>query len=193
MTENIVTKSEFARILNKKPSYVTHLGKYGRLVYDETGKKIVVDASLKLIEESRDLSKGGVVERHEKARAEKTSDIESDDDDVEPQSSHDNSTDIVEGSYNDYKTQHEKFKALRAKQEYEQSTGLLLIAEDVLRAITNAASIIRNRFESQPDILAEQLAAESDATRIKSMMRDYNESFLTELSQLFKKLGSPCT
>ena len=191
MTENIVTKSEFARILNKKPSYVTHLGKYGRLVYDETGKKIVVDASLKLIEESRDLSKGGVVERHEKARAEKTSDIESDDDDVEPQSSHDNSTDIVEGSYNDYKTQHEKFKALRAKQEYEQSTGLLLIAEDVLRAITNAASIIRNRFESQPDILAEQLAAESDATRIKSMMRDYNESFLTELSQLFKKLGAP--
>jgi hypothetical protein len=190
MTENIVTKSEFARILNKKPSYVTHLGKYGRLVYDETGKKIVVDASLKLIEESRDLSKGGVVERHEKARAEKTSDIESDDDDVEPQSSHDNSTDIVEGSYNDYKTQHEKFKALRAKQEYEQSTGLLLIAEDVLRAITNAASIIRNRFESQPDILAEQLAAESDATRIKSMMRDYNESFLTELSQLFKKLGA---
>jgi hypothetical protein len=177
MTENIVTKSEFARILNKKPSYVTHLGKYGRLVYDETGKKIVVDASLKLIEDSKDLSKGGVALRHEKARAEKIADIESDDD-------------IVEGSYNDYKTQHEKFKALRAKQEYEQSTGLLLIAEDVLRAITNAASIIRNRFESQPDILAEQLAAESDATRIKSMMRDYNESFLTELSQLFKKLGA---
>ena len=143
MTENIVTKSEFARILNKKPSYVTHLGKYGRLVYDETGKKIVVDASLKLIEESRDLSKVGVVERHEKARIEKAADIESDDDDVEPQSSHDNSTDIVEGSYNDYKTQHEKFKALRAKQEYEQSTGLLLVTADVLRAVTNSDAIVR--------------------------------------------------
>lgn len=191
MTENIVTKSEFARQLNKKPSYVTYLGKLGRLVYDESGKKIVVDASLKLMAESADLSKAGVVERHANKRAEQAAKIEPEnDDDVKPIGTLDNTTDIVEGSYHDYKTQHEKFKAAKAKQEFELSTGLLLVAEDVLKAITGAAAIIRTRFEAQPEILAEQLAVESDATRIKSMMRDYNESFLTELSQLFKKLGA---
>ena len=191
MSENIVTKTEFAKILNRKPSYVSELVKYGRVVLDESGKKILVAESLALIEESKDLSKVGVAQRHEKNRAEKAAKIEAENaGDVESVSAFDNTADIVEGSYNDYRTQHEKFKALRAKQEFEQSTGLLLVAEDVLRATTNAAAIIRTRFEAQPEILAEQLAVESDAKRIKSIMIDYNESFLTELSQLFKKLGA---
>lgn len=190
MTENIVTKSEFARILNKKPSYVTHLGKYGRLVYDETGEKIVVDASLKLIEDSKDLSKGGVVERHENERATKAERIESKNNDNEAELIDvlDNTTNIVKGSYNDYKTEHEKFRALKAKQEFEQSTGLLLVTADVLKAIANSDAIVRQRIESLPDILAPQLAAEPDEIRVKSMLVDYIENVLTELSRSLNKL-----
>jgi hypothetical protein len=183
---NLATKSEFAKIINKKPSYVTELGKYGRLVFDEISKKILVAESLALIESSKDLSKAGVVARHEAEREEKKqveNSIFSENELL------DNSTQIVEGSYHDYKTQNERYKALKAKQEYETSMKLLLTADDVIKAVSNAASIIRTRFEAQPDILAEQLAAESDPARCKSMMIDYNENFLTELSQLFKKLG----
>lgn len=187
MTENIVTKTEFAKILNRKPSYVSELVKYGRVVLDESGKKIVVDASLKLIEESADLSKAGVVERHEKARAEKEkTELPKYDDEIDDLDDEINEN----GTYHDHKTTNEKYKALKAKMEFKQSMGLLLVAEDVVKTVIKAVSIIRTRFEALPDILSEQLAAESDPQKIKSMLRDYIESFLTELSQLFKKLGA---
>lgn len=181
MSENIVTKSEFAKILNRKSSYVSELVKYGRVVLDESGKKIVVDASLKLIEESADLSKVGVADRHEKTRAEK-SEIKDEIEEIE------NDAILENGKYHDYRTQHEKFKALRAKQEFEQSTGLLLVAEDVLKAIANSDAIVRQRIESLPDILAPQLAAESDEQRLKSLLVDYIENVLTELSRSLRKM-----
>lgn len=189
MTENIVSKSEFARLLNKKPSYVTYLGKLGRLVYDESGNKIVVDASLKLMAESADLSKAGVVERHEKARAEKAAKIEPEnDDDVEPIGTLDNTTDIVEGSYHDYKTRNEKLKSEKLEIELNQIKGELLITADVLKVIANSDAIVRQRIESLPDILAPQLAAENDELRIKSLLVDYIENVLTELSQSLRKM-----
>lgn len=179
MTENIVTKSEFAKILNRKPSYIDELAKYGRIVFDETGKKILVAESKKLIEESADLSKTGVIERHEQARVEKTQPTKTD-----------NSEPIgTNGDIPPYpvsKASKEFYLSEKARLEHEQSIGLLLVAEDVVKTVVKAVSIIRTRFEALPDILSEQLAAESDPQKIKSMLRDYIESFLTELSQLFK-------
>lgn len=178
---NVVSKSEFARIINNKPSYVTELAKYGRLVFDKTGKKILVAESLALMEESKDLSKIGVAERHEAERAEKSENKDAIDE-IETDA-------IVEnGKYHDYKTQHEKFKALKAKQEFEQSTGLLLVAEDVLKAVANSDAIVRQRIESLPDILSPQLAAESDEIRVKSLLVDYIENVLSELSRSLIKI-----
>lgn len=183
---NIATKSQFAKIINKKPSYVTELGKYGRLVFDETGKKILIAESLALIESSKDLSKAGVVARHQAERDEKK---QVDNAIFNENELLEHSTQIVEGSYHDYKTQNERYKALKAKQEYNQSTGLLLVTADVLKAIANSDAIVRQRIESLPDILAPQLAAENDELRIKSMLIDYIENALSELSRSLSKLA----
>lgn len=178
MSENIVSKTEFAKMLNRKPSYVSELVKYGRVVLDESGKKILVAESLALIEESKDLSKIGVANRHEKARSEKqqsepvTEKIDSDDQ-----------------SQTYWQKRHIAAKAKKAEQELELSMGLLLVADEVIKTVANAISVIRQRFESQPDRLSAQLAAETDPSRCRAMLIDDNEIFLTELSQLFSKLS----
>lgn len=188
---NAVSKSEFAKIINKKPSYVTELIKYGRIVFDETGKKVLVDESLALIEESRDLSKSGVVERHENERAEKATQRES----VENQSaSPQNSNEIVNingkaGSvYQHSKALREKYNALNAKLDYDKAIGKVLDADDVAKVVLNAATVVRSRLENMPDRYAPQFAAEQDPQRIKSIFIDAIENVLQEMSRQFKKL-----
>lgn len=187
---NAVSKSEFAKIINKKPSYVTELIKYGRIVFDETGKKVLVDESLALIEESRDLSKIGVVERHENERAEKATQRES----VENPSAPIGSNEIVSingkaGSvYQHSKALREKYNALNAKLDYDKAIGKVLDADDVAKVVLNAATIVRSRLENMPDRYAPQFAAEQDPQRIKSIFIDAIENVLQEMSRQFKKL-----
>lgn len=188
---NVVSKSEFARILNKKPSYVTELIKYGRIVFDETGKKILVDESLALIEESRDLSKIGVAERHENDRAKNAQSSYSE----KPNSSEPiGSNEIVSingkaGSvYQHSKALREKYNALNAKLEYDKAIGKVLDADDVAKVVLNAATIVRSRLENMPDRYAPQFAAEQDPLRIKSIFMDAVENVLNEMSRHFKKL-----
>jgi hypothetical protein len=183
MSENIVTKTEFAKILNRKPSYVSELVKYGRVVLDESGKKILVAESLKLIEESKDLTKVGVAQRHAKARAEKTENQSA------PIGTNENPIKFDDDSQTYWQKRHIAAKAKKAEQELELSMGLLLVADDVIKTVANAISVIRQRFESQPDRLSAQLAAESDPNRCRTMLVDDNEIFLTELSQLFSTLS----
>ena len=183
---NIVSRAEFARLQGVGRARISQLAKDGRLVLAENGKDVYVVESLARIEATRDPSKIGTVKRHATKRAMKSM---QNIDDSDKLNTLDNTANIVEGSYHDYKTKHEKYKAAKAKQEFEQSTGKLLLVDDVLNVVTNAVQIIRSRFEMQPEILASRLATESDPNRIKSIMLDYNESFLTELSQIFEKLS----
>jgi hypothetical protein len=49
-------------------------------------------------------------------------------------------------------------------------------------------TIIRNRLEAIPDILAPQLAAENDEQKIRIILIDQIEYLLGELSRAFKKM-----
>ena len=58
-----VSKSDFAKIYRCKPSYVTKSIKEKKIVLSEDGKKVNVEASLRLIEATGDPSKQGVRDR----------------------------------------------------------------------------------------------------------------------------------
>jgi hypothetical protein len=55
-------------------------------------------------------------------------------------------------------------------------------------AVADGDAIIRNRLESLPDMLAPQLAAESNEQKIRALLMDQIEYLLSELSQSFHKL-----
>lgn len=65
----IESKSQFAKRINRAPSYITELLSHGRLVLDATGKKIDVEASLKKLAETSSGANPAVAARHESARA----------------------------------------------------------------------------------------------------------------------------
>lgn len=170
---NIVSKSKFAEILGKRsPSYVTQLLKEERIVLTDDGKKVLVAESLALIEKTKDVTKEGVAKRHEENRAKS------------PDAKQKEET----NAYWQRKINEEKFKAIQ--RENEIAEGKLLVADNVINAVFNAMTILRNRFESQPDRLSAQLAAETDPIKCRAMIIDDNEIFLTEISQCFKKLGA---
>lgn len=68
MTEPILTKREFATLKGWSPSYVTQLGKEGRLVLTEKGR-VDVAATEQRLQATRDPGKDHVASRHAQARA----------------------------------------------------------------------------------------------------------------------------
>jgi len=62
-----MTQKQFADHLGVMPSYVTKLKQAGRMVFD--GKKVLVEASLARIEETKDPNRDDVATRHQKNRS----------------------------------------------------------------------------------------------------------------------------
>lgn len=60
------SKSQFAKRINRAPSYITELISHGRIVLD--GKKVNVEASLALIAETASNANPGAAARHEAVR-----------------------------------------------------------------------------------------------------------------------------
>jgi hypothetical protein len=177
----LLTKSEFARYLNVKPGYVTQLGNAGRLVM--VGRKVDVEASLKLIEATRDPAKQGVAERHEKSRQQKQKASNQDEKTEVP-----DEMDGAGSAYQLAKAVKEKYNALAAKMAYERDIKQLLYVDDVLMAVMDGDTIIRSRLESLPDMLSPQLAAETDEHRVRAILIEQIEYLLSELSGSFYKL-----
>lgn len=197
-----MTKSEFASHINVKPGYVTQLIIAGRLVMD--GDKVVVEDSIKRINETRDPSKVAVAARHEKAREKKR--IEAKLSTSAPaapgpsaaESNHalsgaesDDIGDAAGSAYQHAKAFREKYNALSAKMAYEREMKTLLPADDVRQAVMDGDTIIRSRLESLPDQLAPLLAAEMDEQRVRAILIEQIEHLLNDLSSSFHKLVNP--
>lgn len=99
---NIVSRAEFARLQGYGRARVTQLANEGRLVLAENGKDVYVIESIARIEATRDLSKIGTVERHAKARQEKTTILS--DEIVELRSELRRKNQIIENHEEDFKT-----------------------------------------------------------------------------------------
>lgn len=167
-----MTKSEFARHIERVPGYVTQLGDAGRLVMD--GEHVNVEASMERMRETANPSFSGHADRHQEDRERKAAGIL------------DDLTGKAGSAYQQARAMREKYAAMQAKIAYEKEIGLLLVAHDVKMAVADGDALIRNRLEALPDILAPQLAAEKDEQRIRVLLADQIGYLLNELSRAFK-------
>lgn len=172
---NEVTRTEFARLRGFKPSYVTELAKAGRLVLSDDGKRVKVAESVARIEATRDPSKQAVADRHAANRG------------AAP--ARDETPETEELRYQDARAKREHFMALQAELDYRKAARELLEAGEVVGALSDVLTVLRNRFESMPDVLAPQLAAEMEEQKIRAMLADEVEIALGEVSSRFADLG----
>lgn len=178
-----LTQSEFARQMNFKRSYVTQLKNEGRLIM--AGKLVDVEASIDLIESTRDPSKKPIADMHQ-ANRESAGVVDRENDFV------DVIIDNQEQDFNSYqqsRAKREHYAALQAQMQYEKEIGRLLDVDQVVLAVASGDAVIRNRLESMRDVLAPQLSIETDIDRIKSMITDYVDMILAELSRDFNKMA----
>jgi hypothetical protein len=179
--------AEFARHIKVSPGYVSQLKSAGRLVL--TDGKVDAEASLQRIADTQDPSKIGVVARHEKARAEKLTEAPAGS--APPAPALDDMAGKAGSAYQQARAMKEKYNAQMARIAYEQAVGILLVAADARAAVMNGDVIIRSRLESLPDLLAPQLAAETDEQKIRALLMDQIEQLLSELSGSFRALAKP--
>ena len=175
----LMSQVEFAQHIGKTPGYITQLKDAGRLVMQ--GRMVDAEASKQRIDETQDPGKVGVTERHQTEREKKS--FNSAQDMPAPKLD-----DIAGSAYQQARAMKEKYAAMQAKIAYEKEVGLLLVASEVKMSVADGDAIIRNRLESLPDMLAPQLAAESDEQKIRALLMDQIEHLLGELSQSFHKL-----
>lgn len=175
------TQSEFARRLGKRKSYISQLKSAGRLVMTEDGKRVVVQASIERIAATMDPSKAAVADRHAAARTAKAPPPIDDSESEEPRTP----PPATDPAYQRNRAEREGWLALAAKRDYLESMRKLLPIVEVDHALQTAVAEFRARVERMPDVLAPQLAAESDEARCRTMLRDEVEQALTDLSRSF--------
>lgn len=173
----LMSQTDFAKHIGKNRSYVTQLKNADRLVMEEG--KVNVEASIQRISETKDPGKVGVAARHSQEREQKQTSIAPAADEINGKSG---------SAYQNARAMKESYNAYQAKLAYEKEIGLLLVAEEAKACVADGDTIIRNRLESLPNILAPQLAAETDEQKIRSMLTDHIEFLLGDLSRSFYSL-----
>ncbi len=173
----LMSQAEFASYIGSTRSYVTQLKSAGRLAMQDG--KVDVEASIELIAKTKDPAKDGVTKRHEQERGSKGLGTQT-------------SGAPVSGSgsrFQDAKARRETANAELVEIELATLRGTLLVADEVKLCVVDGDTIIRNRLESLPDILAPQLAAETDEQKIRSLLMDHIETLLGDLSSSFYTLA----
>lgn len=188
----LLNQSQFAKELGRHRSYVTELKSKGLLVM--RAGLVDVEQTKKLLEQAKDPSKQGVVDRHEENRKNKAaSNVLIDDLNTEEI---DEKYEDVFGDLNPTLAAR-KLEALvrneilqEKKNKNRQIDGTLFDSAEVVRSVSNAAAVVRQRLESLPDVLAPQFAAETNEQRIRATLLDQIESLLSEMSRQFYKIGN---
>lgn len=160
---NLLTRSQFAAANDWNKSYVTKLGKAGRLVLTDDGELVKVKESLALIAATT-----GAPERaapQVQAAAPPVVRIDRD--------------------------RKEFYDAENARLDLEQRTGKLMVRADVLAVVADVAVTLRSRLETWPHRLAPQLAAlGGDEAAIRAVLAEHVQTALASMSDRFNRLAA---
>lgn len=176
---------EFADHLRVKPGYVTELRKAGRLVLTDDGKRVRVAESLRLIEDSRDPSKAGVVARHAAVRGEPTTgtdDVGDDELDDEalattgPTASH-------AARRAKAAADREEAAARKALRDEQIELGTLLVIDEVVSAVATTITTLRTGLQNLRSTLAPSLAAAQTEEQVGAVLGEAIESALEECAR----------
>lgn len=151
------TKSHFAKLLNRAPSYITELIKQDRIVLTQDGKRVEVEASLQLLQDSASGIKPAVAARHEaerKAGRKKR----------QPAA-------VAEGSRQYYEMQLQAIKNNQKQLDYELANKkrfAMTAAKDEAHSLGNT---LRSSVEKLIDLAAPRLAALSDTAQREQLLQ----------------------
>lgn len=176
----VMTKAEFADSRGWSRPYVSKLGKQGRLVLTEDGKKVDVEATLTLLGETSDPSKSGVAERHQRERAEKG--VHSLVTPLAPPSSM--PTAGGGDSYQKARAHREHFLALLAEDEFLKGRGELVERKAVDLAAFNTARTLRDLILGLPPKVAGELIAITDTWEMERRLTELLRSVLEDAASL---------
>jgi uncharacterized membrane protein YdfJ with MMPL/SSD domain len=189
--DRLVRFADLAKALGKSKPYVTELRQAGRLVLSDDARRCWLQASLVRIAETSDPSKQGVVDRHAAARSAAqastaTADT-ADGPETDQSATQAADEDDLGGNtgYQESRAKRERYLALAAQRDYEQSIGKLMDAADVESAVASAATTLRTSLESLPDVLAPQLSAITDEAECRAVLAEAIEHALGEISHQF--------
>lgn len=171
------TRKEFAALAGYSPSYVTKLGKEGRLVLTADGR-VDVEATQRLIDQTGG-TRPDVAARHADSRragAKKTGGEWVDKGEAEktpqrPAVSGGGETERIGNSLQASRAVKEKYAALRAKAEYETLIGGLIPREDVEAAMRFIGGAVRAALEVLPDQTAPLVAPIADLAEIHDALQ----------------------
>lgn len=185
-------RAEFARRLGVRASYVTKLEAAGRLVLSEDCRTVAVHASLARIEETKSPQNAHVADRHAKARAESA---QASVPVVLPAVAREateevDSGDGVGSGYASARAKKESYQAEMARLDYEERCGALVPIADVAAVISDAVATLRTRIEALPEMLAAQLAPETDESKVRARLAEAFEDLLGDLARSFSKMAA---
>jgi len=164
------TLAEFAKLRGVHKSTVTRYKQSDRLVFTEDGL-VDVEASNHRIADTADPNRDDVVQHHKNNKGVETGDAEG-----------------KSGAYQEARAKKEKYHALQAKADYEKSMGILVERATVEKDWANVAAIMRSSFERMPDMLAADLASETDSNRVHAMLVAQIETVLNRAADQIRAL-----
>lgn len=143
------TKSQFAKRINRVPSYVTELISHGRIVLTADGKRVEVEASLEKIEATASGVKPAVAARHEAARNSTAQ---------KPARKKRVSAEVVEGSRQFYERTYQQAKNDHKALSFDLVLGHRFELTDVRREALALGNTLRASLERLVDQTAPRLA-----------------------------------
>lgn len=170
-----LNKSAFATSQGWQPSYVTKLGKQGRLVLAPDGKRVDVAATLQLIGKTADPAKEGVAAHHRQQRVRR---------DVYVPMADGDASSPEPSDYHQYKAEREKYLAGIARIEFDQLSKNTVEREPVFNAAFAAGRLVRDSIFSLNRQMAAELAAMGDAWQIERYLNDKHRGMLTEVGRI---------
>lgn len=173
-----VSLREFARRNEWNPGYAHKLKMAGRLVMVQEGDKELVDfeASMRRIEQSRDLGKEHMIDVNAQQRAAHRMPRS---DAVDPPNGRAGGS-STNSTYHQAKTAREVYEAKNAQLDFEERSGRLVNVELVRAKLQAKFAAVREAMRQIPARLTPIVAAESDPMVVQVLMQREIDSVLTE-------------
>lgn len=162
-----LSRSEFASAQGWSPSYVTKLGKQGRLILDAEGKRVDVSATLAGLKRTEDPGKEAVRQRHAEGRTDKHVGAH-----VRPDAPADEvNTGAADPQYWNNKARREGALAELAELELAKKRGELVDRARVESAAFAIGRMLRDAVLGLPTQLAPALVSMTDAFEVETKLR----------------------
>ncbi len=168
------TQADFARRLNRAPSWITQLKAAGRLVLTDDGL-VDVESSLTRIEATEDPGKAGVAARHAEGR--------------QAGKGMGEQVEKIGASFKLYQARKMKADAEMSEMERDRQAGKLVPIDGVNFLIDDLTASYRSRLENWPDRLAPELFPLTTLEDTRALLVESVEQLLNAIAgQIARRL-----